>query len=80
ASLLQVLSGQVKQLQNVVQRPAIVQVLGGRDVTAAAAAVRARFPGTEEVQVVTGDLRAAYAEVARSGYARLGLIEGAFAG
>ncbi|ARO67787.1 phosphomannomutase/phosphoglucomutase [Xylella fastidiosa subsp. pauca] len=79
-SLLQVLSGQAKQLQNVVQRPAIVQVLGGGDVTAAAAAVREQFPGTEEVQVLTGDLSAAYADVARSGYARLGLIEAALGG
>ncbi len=80
ASLLQVLSAQVKQLQNVVQRPAIVQVLGGGDVTAAAAAVREQFPGTEDVQVLTGDLSAAYADVARSGYARLGLIEAALGG
>ncbi|MRT32405.1 phosphomannomutase/phosphoglucomutase, partial [Xylella fastidiosa subsp. multiplex] len=42
--------------------------------------VRERFPGTEEVQVLTGDLRAAYADLARSGYARLGLIEAALAG
>ncbi|HHW4680068.1 MAG TPA: phosphomannomutase/phosphoglucomutase, partial [Xylella taiwanensis] len=80
ASLRQVLSGQVRQLQNVLQRPAIVQALSGGNATAAAAAIREQFPGAEEVQVLPDDLSAAYADVARSGYARLGLMEAALSG
>ncbi|HHW4678284.1 MAG TPA: phosphomannomutase/phosphoglucomutase [Xylella sp.] len=77
ASVRQVLSDQVRQLQTVLELPGIVQVLRGGNATAVAVAIREKFPDAQEVQVLPDDLTAAYADVARSGYARLGLMEAA---
>lgn len=72
-------AGQLKQLQQQLKNERVQQALQAGDAAAAALAVRESWTGVEQVEVLTADLAAAYAEPARFGYARLALLEAALA-
>ncbi|MFO3704991.1 phosphomannomutase/phosphoglucomutase [Xanthomonas codiaei] len=73
----QAMAAQASQLDAVLKQPAVVTALGNGDALAAASIVRERFKGAEDVQVLPGDLAAAYANPKDFGYARLSLLESA---
>ena len=53
----------------------VLVALSAGDAARAAAVIRERFKGAEDVQVLPADLGAAYADAAGFGYARLALLE-----
>lgn len=73
----QAMAAQASQLDAVLKQPAVVTALGNGDALAAASIIRERFKGAEDVQVLPGDLAAAYANPKEFGYARLSLLESA---
>ncbi|MCC4602129.1 phosphomannomutase/phosphoglucomutase [Xanthomonas melonis] len=73
----QAMAAQASQLDAVLKQPAVAAALGNGDALAAASAIRERFKGAEDVQVLPGDLAAAYANPKDFGYARLSLLESA---
>lgn len=73
----QAMAAQAGQLDAVLKQPAVAAALGNGDALAAASAIRERFKGAEDVQVLPGDLAAAYANPKDFGYARLSLLESA---
>ncbi|MFL8060479.1 phosphomannomutase/phosphoglucomutase [Xanthomonas vasicola] len=73
----QAMATQASQLDAVLKQPSVVAVLAGGDALAAASAIGERFKGAEDVQVLPGDLAAAYAHPKDFGYARLSLLESA---
>ncbi|MCC4621603.1 phosphomannomutase/phosphoglucomutase [Xanthomonas cassavae CFBP 4642] len=73
----QAMAAQASQLDTVLKQPAVVTALGNGDALAAASIIRERFKGAEDVQVLPGDLAAAYATPKEFGYARLSLLESA---
>lgn len=73
----QAMATQASQLDAVLKQPPVVAALTGGDALAAASAIRERFKGAEDVQVLPGDLAAAYANPKDFGYARLSLLESA---
>lgn len=74
------LNGQTAQLRTLVKSERVSAALAAGDADATALAVREGWPGTEEVEVFTTDLDAAYADPKTFGYARLALLEAAIAG
>jgi phosphomannomutase/phosphoglucomutase len=74
------LSAQTRQLDAVLNKPAVAAALAGGDANVAAAAIREGFAGAQDVQLLPTDLAEAYAQPERFGYARLGLLEGAQSG
>jgi len=74
------LDGQTAQLRTLVKSERVSAALAAGDADATALAVREGWPGTEEVEVFTTDLDAAYADPKTFGYARLALLEAAIAG
>ncbi|MEA9579607.1 phosphomannomutase/phosphoglucomutase [Xanthomonas nasturtii] len=68
---------QATQLDAVLKQPPVASALANGDALAAASAIRERFKGAEDVQVLPGDLAAAYANPKDFGYARLSLLESA---
>lgn len=73
----QAMATQASQLDAVLKQPPVIAALAGGDALAAASAIRERFKGAEDVQVLPGDLAAAYANPKDFGYARLSLLESA---
>lgn len=73
----QAMATQASQLDAVLKQPPVVAALAGGDALAAASVIRERFKGAEDVQVLPGDLAAAYANPKDFGYARLSLLESA---
>ncbi|MBB3807274.1 phosphomannomutase/phosphoglucomutase [Xanthomonas arboricola] len=73
----QAMSAQASQLDAVLKQPPVAAALANGDALAAASAIRERFKGAEDVQVLPGDLAAAYANPKDFGYARLSLLESA---
>ncbi|MCC8598509.1 hypothetical protein LN475_17915 [Xanthomonas vesicatoria] len=71
------MAAQATQLDAVLKQPPVVGALAAGDALAAASAIRERFKGAEDVQVLPGDLAAAYANPKDFGYARLSLLESA---
>ncbi|AWH51994.1 phosphomannomutase [Stenotrophomonas sp. ESTM1D_MKCIP4_1] len=71
----QAASGQLQQLQQHLKGDRVQQALQAGDAAAAALALRESWSGVEQVDVLTADLTAAYAEGAAFGYARLALLE-----
>ena len=76
----QAMTSQAGQLDAVLKQPQVVAALAGGDALAAASAIRERFKGAEDVQVLRGDLSAAYDNPKDFGYARLSLLESALVG
>ncbi|HYG06132.1 MAG TPA: phosphomannomutase/phosphoglucomutase [Stenotrophomonas sp.] len=70
-------SSQATQYANLLKEPAVTAALAGGDAAAAAAAIRERFKGAEDVQIWPADLTEAYADSAAFGYSRLALLEAA---
>ncbi|CAE6841972.1 phosphomannomutase/phosphoglucomutase [Xanthomonas arboricola] len=68
---------QASQLDAVLKQPQIIAALANGDALAAASSIRERFKGAEDVQVLSGDLAAAYDNPKDFGYARLSLLESA---
>ncbi|PPT67786.1 phosphomannomutase/phosphoglucomutase [Xanthomonas arboricola] len=68
---------QASQLDAVLKQPQVIAALANGDALAAASSIRERFKGAEEVQVLSGDLAAAYDNPKDFGYARLSLLESA---
>ncbi|NIJ87086.1 phosphomannomutase/phosphoglucomutase [Xanthomonas arboricola] len=68
---------QASQLDAVLKQPQVIAVLANGDALAAASSIRERFKGAEDVQVLSGDLAAAYDNPKDFGYARLSLLESA---
>ncbi|KAB7769194.1 phosphomannomutase [Xanthomonas maliensis] len=73
----QALSAQAGQLDAILKQPPVVAALASGDALAAAAAVRERLKGAEDVQVLSSDLGAAYENPKAFGFARLSLLESA---
>ncbi|WP_115563217.1 phosphomannomutase/phosphoglucomutase [Xanthomonas arboricola] len=71
------MAAQATQLDAVLKQPPVASALANGDALAAASAIRERFKGAEDVQVLPGDLAAAYANPKDFGYARLSLLESA---
>ncbi|WP_349811930.1 phosphomannomutase/phosphoglucomutase [Xanthomonas dyei] len=71
------MAAQATQLDAVLKQPPVASALANGDALAAASAIRERFKGAEDVQVLPGDLAAAYASPKDFGYARLSLLESA---
>ncbi|MCS3809955.1 phosphomannomutase/phosphoglucomutase [Xanthomonas sp. 4461] len=71
------MAAQASQLDAVLKQPPVASALASGDALAAASAIRERFKGAEDVQVLPGDLAAAYANPKDFGYARLSLLESA---
>ncbi|WP_311239131.1 MULTISPECIES: phosphomannomutase/phosphoglucomutase [unclassified Xanthomonas] len=71
------MAAQATQLDAVLKQPPVAGALANGDALAAASAIRERFKGAEDVQVLPGDLAAAYANPKDFGYARLSLLESA---
>ncbi|WP_181106508.1 phosphomannomutase/phosphoglucomutase [Xanthomonas arboricola] len=65
------------QLDAVLKQPQVIAALANGDALAAASSIRERFKGAEDVQVLSGDLTAAYDNPKDFGYARLSLLESA---
>ncbi|UOS98841.1 phosphomannomutase/phosphoglucomutase [Xanthomonas arboricola] len=68
---------QASQLDAVLKQPQVIAALANGDALAAASSIRERFKGAEDVQVLSGDLAAAYDNPKDFGYARLSLLESA---
>lgn len=68
---------QASQLDAVLKQPQVIAALANGDALAAASSIRERFKGAEDVQVLSGDLTAAYDNPKDFGYARLSLLESA---
>ncbi|MCC8475824.1 phosphomannomutase/phosphoglucomutase [Xanthomonas arboricola] len=68
---------QASQLDAVLKQPQVIAALANGDALAAASSIRERFKGAEDVQVLFGDLSAAYDNPKDFGYARLSLLESA---
>ncbi|WP_448122108.1 phosphomannomutase/phosphoglucomutase [Xanthomonas arboricola] len=68
---------QASQLDSVLKQPQVIAALANGDALAAASSIRERFKGAEDVQVLSGDLAAAYDNPKDFGYARLSLLESA---
>lgn len=68
---------QASQLDAVLKQPQVIAALANGDALAAASSIRERFKGVEDVQVMSGDLAAAYDNPKDFGYARLSLLESA---
>ncbi|QHG88619.1 phosphomannomutase/phosphoglucomutase [Xanthomonas cucurbitae] len=73
----QAMAAQASQLDAVLKQPPVIAALGNGDALAAASAIRERLKAVEDVQVLPGDLAAAYANPREFGYARLSLLESA---
>lgn len=71
------MAAQATELDAVLKQPPVASALASGDALAAASAIRERFKGAEDVQVLPGDLAAAYANPKDFGYARLSLLESA---
>ncbi|MCE4370878.1 phosphomannomutase/phosphoglucomutase [Xanthomonas hortorum] len=76
----QAMAKQASQLDAVLKQPQVIAALANGDALAAASAIRERFKGAEDVQVLSGDLTAAYENPKDFGYARLSLLESALVG
>ncbi|AOD16286.1 phosphomannomutase/phosphoglucomutase [Xanthomonas fragariae] len=73
----QAMAKQARQLDAVLKQPPVIAALANGDALAAASAIRERFKGAEDVQVLPGHLTAAYDNPKDFGYARLSLLESA---
>ncbi|WP_161960159.1 phosphomannomutase/phosphoglucomutase [Xanthomonas arboricola] len=73
----QAMAQQASQFDAVLKQPQVIAALASGEALAAASAIRERFKGAEDVQVLPGDLAAAYANPKEFGYARLSLLESA---
>ncbi len=68
---------QAGQYDKLLKDEQVVAALASGDATTAAAAIRERFKGAEDVQVWPANLADAYADSAHFGYSRLALLEAA---
>ncbi|MEB1610386.1 phosphomannomutase/phosphoglucomutase [Xanthomonas campestris] len=73
----QAMTQQASQLDAMLKQPQVIAALANGDALAAASIIRERFKGAEDVQVLSGDLTAAYDNPGDFGYARLSLLESA---
>ncbi|WP_164740073.1 phosphomannomutase/phosphoglucomutase [Xanthomonas sp. BRIP62418] len=73
----QAMAQQASQLDALLKQPQVIAALANGDALAAASTIRERFKGAEDVQVLPGDLTAAYDNPKDFGYARLSLLESA---
>lgn len=73
------LSGQIAQFDKVLKTERVSSALALGNAEAAAVAIREGWPGVEDVQILTADLDAAYADPKAFGYSRLALLEAAIA-
>ncbi|PPU39178.1 phosphomannomutase/phosphoglucomutase [Xanthomonas arboricola] len=73
----QAMAQQASQLDAVLKQPQVIAALANGDALAAASSIRERFKGAEDVQVLPGDLTAAYDNPKDFGYARMSLLESA---
>ncbi|KAF1697105.1 phosphomannomutase/phosphoglucomutase [Pseudoxanthomonas koreensis] len=70
-----VVAAQARTLGEKLELEAVQAALAAGDTSAAAAALASNWEGVEQAHVLRADLGAAYADAARFGYARLGLLE-----
>ena len=75
ASATAALAAQTRALDERIRRDDVQAALAAGDAAAAAAALVEGWKGAEQAQVLPADLGPAYADAARFGYARLGLLE-----
>ncbi|PPU90990.1 phosphomannomutase [Xanthomonas populi] len=78
--LSQAMAKQASQLDAVLQLPQVIAALANGDGPAAVSTIREHLKGAEDVQVLPGDLTAAYEDPKDFGYARLSLLESALVG
>jgi len=73
------LTGQLGKLAKLLKTERVASALASGNAQAAAVAIREGWPGVEDVQILTADLDAAYADPKAFGYSRLALLEAAIA-
>jgi phosphomannomutase/phosphoglucomutase len=73
------LTGQLGKLGKVLKTERVATALASGNAQGAAVAIREGWPGVEDVQILTADLDAAYADPKAFGYSRLALLEAAIA-
>jgi len=73
------LTGQLGKLAKVLKTERVATALASGNAQGAAVAIREGWPGVEDVQILTADLDAAYADPKAFGYSRLALLEAAIA-
>jgi phosphomannomutase/phosphoglucomutase len=73
------LTGQLGKLATLLKTERVASALAGGNAQGAAVAIREGWPGVEDVQILTADLDAAYADPKAFGYSRLALLEAAIA-
>jgi len=73
------LTGQLGKLGKVLKTERVATALASGNAPGAAVAIREGWPGVEDVQILTADLDAAYADPKAFGYSRLALLEAAIA-
>lgn len=71
------LTGQLGQFGKVLKSERVASALASGNAAAASVAIREGWPGVEDVQILTDDLDAAYADPKAFGYSRLALLEAA---
>ncbi|HAU81461.1 MAG TPA: phosphomannomutase, partial [Stenotrophomonas sp.] len=79
AGLQTALTGQLGKLGKVLKTERVASALASGNAQGAAVAIREGWPGVEDVQILTADLDAAYADPKAFGYSRLALLEAAIA-
>lgn len=72
-------TGQLGRFGKVLKTGPVASALASGNAQGAAVAIREGWPGVEDVQVLTADLDAAYADPKAFGYSRLALLEAAIA-
>jgi len=73
------LTGQLGKLARIIKTERVASALASGNAQGAAVAIREGWPGVEDVQILTADLDAAYADPKAFGYSRLALLEAAIA-
>ncbi|ROP73964.1 phosphomannomutase [Stenotrophomonas rhizophila] len=73
------LTGQLGKLGKMLKTERVATALASGNAQGAAVAIREGWPGVEDVQILTADLDAAYADPKAFGYSRLALLEAAIA-
>lgn len=71
------ISAHKRRLDSLLRQGAVASALARGDAAAAIKAIDERFEGAEKVELFPADLTSAYAQPAKFGYARLGLLESA---
>lgn len=71
------ISAHKRRLDAMLQHEVVASALASGNAAAAVKAIDERFEGAEKIELFPADLTAAYAQAAKFGYARLGLLESA---